>query len=871
MIHEIANKLSIFSHLHSKQRLRIWWIAICILAINSFSILHVFAQDESDYYEISVFLDVYKVGGMEMPSVMKDRKVYLSITDLFDFLKIKCIPSSDFDLVSGFIIKEESDYVIDRINNTIEFEGKTHHLNEGELIRTETNLFLDSKYFGEIFGLECVFNFRSLMVSLNTNLDLPIIRELRLATIHKNLKKIKEEKVADTIIERSYPLFSFGMLDWSVNSAQRLNDLSNTRASLALGSIIAGGETNIVLNYNSDQDFTEKQQYYLWRLANNDFKYVKQISAGKINPYSTSSIYDPVVGVQLTNTPTTYRRSFGSYTLSDYTKPGWTVELYVNSVLIDYVKADASGFYSFEVPLVYGNTKVTLRFYGPWGEEQTQEQNIDVPFSFVPKNELEYRVSGGFVEDSMASKYAKGELNYGIGRYMTVGGGVEYLTSVNSGNVMPFINTTVSLGGNLLFTANYTYGVMARGMLNYRFNSGLQFDVDFTKYMEGQEAINYNYSEVRKFSVTMPVRGSGFSFLSRFSINQFVLPSTQYTNAEFILSGTLFGISSNLTTFGIFSGQPKPFIYSNLSLGITLFRDYYLRPQVQYDFTNSEFISAKCEVEKRLFKFGYLTVSYEENFKSSLRNVQVGLRFDFSFAQTSLFARTGNQHTTFFETARGSFQFANKAGYINPTNRSSVGRAGLVILPFLDLNDNGIHDKNEPKVYGLEIKTSSGYVENHDNDTTIIISELEPYTNCFVEISLSNIDNIAWKINNQSLDVAVNPNQLRLIEVPVKVMGEASGMIFRTKGNSTRGQDRITIKFYNNKGKMVGSTLSERDGYYSYLGLPPGKYTVKVDPEQLVRLKMSVTPDVIPITILPYIDGDIETELDFILTEIESE
>ena len=60
---------------------------------------------------------------------------------------------------------------------------------------------------------------------------------------------------------------------------------------------------------------------------------LRQVMAGKINSNSISTIYNPVVGVQLTNTPTTYRRSFGSYTLSDRTEPGWIVELYVNNVL----------------------------------------------------------------------------------------------------------------------------------------------------------------------------------------------------------------------------------------------------------------------------------------------------------------------------------------------------------------------------------------------------------------------------------------------------------------------------------------------------------------------------------------------------------
>ena len=75
------------------------------------------------------------------------------------------------------------------------------------------------------------------------------------------------------------------------------------------------------------------------------------------------------------------------------------MELYVNNVLVDYVKANASGFFSFEVPLVYGNSDIKLRFYGPWGEERTKIQRITIPFNFLPPKEFEYTVSSGTVED----------------------------------------------------------------------------------------------------------------------------------------------------------------------------------------------------------------------------------------------------------------------------------------------------------------------------------------------------------------------------------------------------------------------------------------------------------------------------------------
>ena len=368
--------------------------------------VNLFGQNEYD--EISVFLEVRGVGAGDIPAVIKGEELFLPVTDLFDFMKIKNVPSQKLESITGFFINPDATYTISRTENQIRYQDKIYHLEPGDLIATESNLYLKSSYFGKVFGLDCAFSFRSLSVIITSKLELPLIREMRQEEMRKNLTRLKGGVVADTTIGRSNHLFKFGMADWSVNAMEEVNGKSETSLNLALGAMIAGGEANASLYYNSKNPFSEKQQYYLWRYVNNDFKPLRQIMAGKIATNAISSIYNPVIGVQFTNTPTTYRRSFGTYTLSDKTDPGWIVELYVNNVLVDYVKADASGFFTFQVPLVYGNSIVKIKFFGPWGEERTHEQNINIPFNFLPKNTLEYTVSAGIVEDSLAKQIFKG-------------------------------------------------------------------------------------------------------------------------------------------------------------------------------------------------------------------------------------------------------------------------------------------------------------------------------------------------------------------------------------------------------------------------------------------------------------------------------
>ncbi len=732
--------------------------------------------------------------------MISNEELYLPVTNLFDFLKIRNVPSENLDLVTGFFIDPEAEFTIDRTKNLIKYAGKTFPLKEGDLVRSESNLYLKSTWFGEVFGLECNFNFRDLMVTVKSKLELPLIREMRLAEMRSNISRLKGDPEVDTTIGRSYPGFRFGMADWSVYANEQVDGPSEARINLALGAVIAGGEATASLYYHSRQPFSEKQQYYLWRHVNNDRELMRQFMAGKIASNATASIYDPVVGIQLTNTPTTFRRSFGSYTLTDRTEPGWTVELYVNNVLVDYKEADGSGFFSFDVPLVYGNTLVKLKFYGPWGEERIREQNIIIPYNFLPVKTLEYTLSAGVVEDSLWSRYSKVSVNYGVANNLTVGGGLEYLSSVSTGPLMPYANASLKVTRNLLLTGEYTYGVRARGLLTYRFPSNIQLDLNYTKYKEGQKAISYNYLEERKAALSLPLRFGDYSAYSRISYTRIVVPQSDYTTAEWMLAGQILGVHANLTNYAILISDVDPNFFSNLSLTVRLPYSFILMPQVQYSFSDKEFLSSKVTLEKRVFEKAYLNLSYEQNFITSLRLGEFGLRYDFTFAQTGLSARQSNKRTTLIQYARGSFISDKATNFYKADNRTNVGRGGISIIAFLDLNANGTRDEGEPLVNGLNVHSNGGRIEHSEKDTAIHILGLEPYTKYFLEIDEKGFDNISWRIDNKSIAVITDANMLKLIEIPVSVMGEVTGTVMVEENGVSSGQGRIIVNIADESG-----------------------------------------------------------------------
>ena len=824
-------------------------------------------QDELPYDEVTVYVKIPYVGIGEIDAAIKGDVIYLPVTDLFNFLKIRNVPSEDLDLITGYFIQPEAEYTIDRKNNRIIYSGKTYELEEGDLVRSETNLYLKSAYYGKIFGFNCNFSFRDLTVTIDTKLELPGIREMRQEEMRKNLTRLKGEIQVDTTIGRSYPGFRFGMADWSVYASERNGGVSEGRFNLALGAVIAGGEAMASLNYYSGSPFSEKQQDYLWRYVDNDRTFLRQILAGKIATRSIASIFNPVIGIQLTSAPTTFRRSFGSYTLTDKTEPGWIVELYVNNVLVDYVKADASGFFTFEVPIVYGNTQVKLRYFGPWGEERTREQNISIPYNFLPHKEFEYTVSAGVVEDTLWSRFSRASISYGATRFLTIGGGAEYLSSVSSGPLMPFVDASLRIANNLILSGEYTYGVRANGTLTYRLPSNIQLDLKYTYYDRNQTAISYNYLEERKASVSLPIKIKKFSAYSRLSYYQIIFPGSRYSTAEWLISGSLLGVNANLTTYGTFSEHFSPNVYSNLSLGVRLPAGFVLLPQVQYTYTDHEFLSGRVSLEKRLFEKGYMNISYEQYFNSKIRIGEVGLRYDFSFAQTGISARQINKQTTYVQYARGSLINDGQTDYHKPDNRTNVGRGGISIVAFLDLNANGIREPGEPKASGLNVRANGGRIERSEKDTVIHILGLEPYVKYFLELDEGSFDNISWRIDKKSVAVITDANMLKLIEIPIQVKGEAAGTVYIEDKGVKSGLGRIIVNFYNSVNVLAARTLTEEDGYFSYFGLAPGSYYARVDTSQLRKLNMISAPDSVAFSIMANTEGDYVEGLDFTLSK----
>src|SRR5690606_34821883 len=147
-----------------------------------------------DFDEILIYVQLAQFGGLEVPAAIRKEKVFLSVTELFDFLHIQNT-ISEKSIIKGFILHPEDKFVLDPGQGTLVYQGQYHALGTDDMIQDSGSFYLSSGVFGEVFGLDCSFSFRNLSVTLSTELDLPVFRLKRQEMMRKNLHRLQEEEI----------------------------------------------------------------------------------------------------------------------------------------------------------------------------------------------------------------------------------------------------------------------------------------------------------------------------------------------------------------------------------------------------------------------------------------------------------------------------------------------------------------------------------------------------------------------------------------------------------------------------------------------------------------------------------------------------
>jgi len=838
------------------------FVLISLLPFQSYS------QISQDCDEVIVRLFIEGLRDSEVSSIICENKTYISINELFAITKVKLsLINDDASIVEGFISSPEDVYIIDTEQQEIIFRDNRYALGEDDMYLSQGNLYLSLERLDAVFKFESSFIYRELAIVTKSAIELPAMKEARILERRLNLNKITNTVyVGDTLARRERPWIEFGALTYAVNTSQVINGNSFNRFQVSTGGQLLGGDLDANFVSNAQTPLTLRNFSATYKYVDNSDTNFKQFSLGNVGTNSIATNFAPLIGGQITNRSTQLRNTFEYYNLTEYTEPFWTVELYINDVLVDYTEADATGLFSFSIPVVYGRTNVDLRFFGRFGEEQTQERFINVPFSFLPPKEFEYQITAGTFAEETGSVFSQVRGSYGATRFLTLNAGTEYVKTRGNISFYPFLSTNLKIKNNLIFSSEYALGVRFKSTINYFSTSNFNIQANYTELVENQTVVFQGANRQLDATVAFPLRYKFIQGFSRFRFDYRSNRNGNYsTNTQYIYNGKIFGLSSNLTISILKNANANALYRLRGFTTFEIYNGFLMSPEILYEISQNKINYARVRIRKNLYGRGLLDFSYTREFFSNSNLFSLGLRWDFNFARTGANIAISEDLVTLGQNISGGLLFNNYDNHLSFDKNITLNRANLVFKPFLDLNDNDIKDEDEPVVVGLGGKLNKGRNGNQMPNGDLQFNSLEPYIDYYVELNTDNTESVAYKLKYDSYNITLSPNKITTIEVPVKISGEVAGYVFRSKNGTQQPFSRIKINILDEKFNTVATVLSEYDGYFSYLGLLSGNYSARVDNEQLQKIFYSTKSPVINFTIDNSKYGDILDNLEFYL------
>jgi hypothetical protein len=825
-------------------------------------------RKESEPFDLTeLMITVYLQGGYTFEAdvlISASEELYYNIEGLFKTLEIKC--NLDLNSLVGFISNEKNLYEINFETKIITIGDKVINIQNG-LIERFGEKYIKEDLISQAFGLNFVFNPRSLSVKLTANFELLFLKQIRLEKTRNNISKLQGKTITiDTILPRNYHLFKFGTVDWSLNSSQSIakegenNNINTT--NLSIGSELLFGEANFSLNYSDQSKFDINQIQYNWRWINNDNKLIKQARFGRIGAQNIPQVNSPIIGATINNNSNTVRKASGFYIITDITEPNWKVELYINDVLVDFTEADASGLYVFKVPNVFGYNTLKLKFYGPLGEERTEERTKNTPYRFTPIKTLAYSLTAGILQNTKNTYYSRLILDYGITNFLTITAGLEYLSTKPNNIFVPFAKISFQPTSKLILNLDYLNQENFKGLLNYYITSSTFLEIDYSK----RKIAELNKLERIKIQLSTPFKTKIISGLTRLVLQQYRYEKFNYNQINFTFSGFYKQLKFNSSSFANWATANTPQINSALALSYKLKNGMALVSSANYNVTAKKISNVRAQLQMKVLEMN-LSASYMRSFLSQSDFLTLSLTYNLPFARLGFSGNYNDQNFNFNENAQGSLVFGGDNTFVQTRNNSAMGKGGILLHPFLDVNQNGTFDKGEKKVLLSSVNVPGATVAISKKDSIVRILDLNAFINYTIEFSDTSLDYISWRFKKKTYQVMVDPNQYKHVFVPIIAVGEISGTVFLKKGKNIEGQGRVNLQIFDEKENKVAETLSEFDGYYSYLGLKTGKYTIRVDPKQLKALNYLSVPLVHEIVIKASEYGNILDNLDFNLID----
>jgi len=213
----------------------------------------------------------------------------------------------------------------------------------------------------------------------------------------------------------------------------------------------------------------------------------------------------------------------------------------------------------------------------------------------------------------------------------------------------------------------------------------------------------------------------------------------------------------------------------------------------------------------------------------------------------------------------GSIGFSPEINNFYLYSEPQIGRSTLYIEGFEDKNGNGLRDKGEASIEGLDYVINSAAYSTNLNNGAKVFYGLNPYQEYDLRINEVNLKSLNYSYEFSEFKLMTDGNRLKVIQLPYYETGEIGGLVVRyfEKEEIPVPNIKLTVRNKKSGKEYLISTFS--DGSFYFYGLPKGEYEIEIDKNILERLSLKSSPEKIEFEINPQKNLLIVENLKFIL------